>query len=144
MQSVQDSVRFDQVLAGGDFDSGGIDGGGVDPGAKLRPSEPESTQSLLETTVNAIRRRLTSGGVLSSDGVSLTKDLRLSTRGDGTLEVQSPQDHAAAIEATLGSDSALKRLVSQLHSRLGSTQIEVPGQKAVTANERASIVDLTH
>lgn len=139
IQSVQDAVSFDQVLNGGE-----VDGGGVEAAAKLNSSELESTQSLLGTVVNAIRRRLSSDKVLSNDGVSLTKNLRLSTRGDGTVQVQSPPDHAAAIEASLGSDPALKRLVSQLHARLGATQIEVPGEKAVTADQRASIVDLTH
>ena len=139
IQSVQDAVSFDQVLNGGE-----VDGGGIEAGAQVNSSEPESTQSLLETAVNAIRRQLSGDNVLSKDGVSLTTNLRLSTRGDGTVQVQSPIDHAAAIEASLGSNSALKRLVNQLHARLGTTQIEVPGEKPVTADQRASIVDLTH
>jgi hypothetical protein len=134
IRSVQDSVGFDQVLASGS----------IEAGKNVSSSEPESTQSLLEMTVNAIRKRLASDKVLSHDGASLTRDLRLSTRGDGTVEVQSPPDYAAAIDASLSSDGLIRRLVSQLHARLGSTQIEVPRQNSTTADERASVVDLTH
>ncbi len=103
IHSVQQSIGFDRVLAGDPIDS----------------SEPESTQSLLDQSAAAIRRQL------NSDGLEPTRLLSFKSMADGSVQLESTHDHAAAIEASVSSDGALQRLVAKLHARLGTTRIEV-------------------
>lgn len=123
--SVQDAVRFDQIFA--------QEGESISTDA----DEPEPTQSLLERTVDAIRRHLSGNGLKPSGAIAMT------TRSDGSLRLETPSDQTAAIETSLAADSTIVQLAARLHARLGPTQLWLAGEGHRSAHSEASIVDLT-
>ncbi len=121
VQSVQESIGFDRVLAGEAATSALTEG-------------LETTQSLLEQTADAIRKRLT------GDGLAPVGMLTFTTRSDGSLKLETRSDRAAAIESATAADSGLRRMVARLHASLGATSIDVgPVAGTATSGPAASV-----